>query len=654
MKKHLFHLVVVALTFSFLEAKLPDLTPTKTLSTANEMMRLHASQDHMTPDLMKKVINNYLEELDPAKTYFIKPEIDDWLNPSDELLDKAIIDYKKGDFDLFYKVYDEMVCAIECRNEIERTINLEDLPKDVKPEEFKDMEWVTDKEQLRTRLVRIRALQVESASKLNEELKEKSLQRIAKRQAKNEEEIINPDEDSRRRSVLTKVLKATASALDSHTSYFTPEEAKQFMINVQQRLFGIGAQLRDDVNGFTVIKIVEGGPAAANGELKNGDRIIAVDGELVVGMGIEEAVELIRGPEKTPVLLTVIRDEGEGDAKTESKLDVTISRGEVVLKEARYEVTYEPYGDGVIAYLRLYTFYQDPESSSAADLTRELEKLKEDHKVKGVILDLRYNSGGMLSQAVAVTGLFITKGVVVSIKDNTGNIQHLRDLDGKTIWDGPLLVLVNPASASASEIVAQTLQDYGRAIIVGDEHTFGKGSFQTFTLNSQSGEVNPDGEFKVTRGRYYTVSGKTPQLKGVISDIVFAGPLSQIDIGERYAKYPLEADTIKPNFDDDLSDVPILQRDKIRMLYKYDLQPKMELYAPYMATLTSNSKYRVEHNKNYKAFIEELEKKKKDSSYEYDGEFGQNDLQLTETYNIIKDLILLQEQEALQEKKIAA
>lgn len=597
---------------------------------------------------MQRIFKIYLEELDPTKTYFIKSDIEQWLDPSDELLKKSVIEFKKGKFTAFEEMYEAMSCAIDCRLDIEKEITADQLPKGVDATEFKDMDWVEDQKLLRERLLKIRSLQAETASKLNEELKEKSLQRIAKRQAKNEEEILNPSEEHRKKLILTKVLKATASALDAHTSYFTPDEAKQFMINVQQRLYGIGAQLRDDVNGFSVIKIVEGGPAYQGKELKAGDRIIAVDGEPVVGMGIEEAVELIRGEENTPVILTVIREDEE---KKEEKLDVTITRGEVVLKEARFEASNEPYGDGAIAYLRLHTFYQDPENSSAGDLKRELEKLKKENKVKGVILDLRYNSGGMLSQAVEVTGLFITKGVVVSIKDNTGHIQHLRDLDGATIWDGPLIVLVNRASASASEIVAQTLQDYGRAIIVGDETTFGKGSFQTFTLNNQTGEVNPDGEYKVTRGRYYTVSGKTPQLSGVSSDVILSGPLSEAEIGERFAKFPLEGDEIKANFDDDLSDVPFLQRDRVRMLYKHNLQPKLTKYQNYIDQLKINSEYRVEKNKNYQSFLKELKKKKKDIEDDQEEEFGQNDLQLTESMNIMKDLILLDMQNNSPPKK---
>ena len=183
----------------------------------------------------------------------------------------------------------------------------------------------------------------------------------------------------------------------------------------------------------------------------------------------------------------------------------------MVLKETRLEKSYEPYGNGVIGHFHLFSFYQDPNSSSAGDLKEAILEMKKKQNLKGIVLDLRNNAGGLLPQAVSVTGLFISKGVVVSVKDNTGVVQHLRNIDGQPIWTGPLIVLTNRTSASAAEIVAQTLQDYGRALVVGDPHTYGKGTFQTFTLESANyGKVNPKGEFKVTRGRYYTVSGKSP------------------------------------------------------------------------------------------------------------------------------------------------
>ena len=634
---------VFLIAFSALYAKPADITPKETHQKLEEIMKLHASQKMLNETMVKRSLINFIDEMDPTKTYFIESDIKEWLEPSDALVERVIKDYKEDKFTEFERIHSEMIKAIARRHTLEKQINLDDLPKDVKAKEFKDMKWAQNTDDLMTRLARVRSLQIESSAKFNEEVKEKSIQRITKRQQKFEEDITNPDPVLRERFILSDVMKAITSALDTHTTYFTPEEAQQFMISVQQRLFGIGAQLRDDLNGFTITKIIEGGPAFTNKELKVNDRVIAVNGEPVVGMDIVDAVELIRGEEYTPVTLTVIREsEVEGKKeKIEEKKDITILRGEVVLKETRFETDIEPYGDGVIGYVRLYSFYQDPESSSSDDIQKAIEKLKSEHNVLGLIFDLRYNTGGLLSQAVGVAGQFITKGVVVSIKDETGEVQHLRDLDGKTVFNGPLFVLINRASASASEIVAQTLQDYGRALVVGDDHSFGKGSFQTFTLNTTKNDhVNPKGEYKVTRGRYYTVSGKTPQLNGVISDITVPGPLSETEIGEKFAKFPLESDKIKENFDDDLSDIPFYQRDKIKSLYKFDLQKKVDIYGPYLEMLKKNSAYRIEHDKNYQTFLKEIKKNEVDEESASE-KFGQNDIQLNESYNIMRDLLFL-------------
>lgn len=643
------YLIILFCFLSFVcEGKLPNITPQDVTTKAKEIMKAHASQKKLTPLLAQRILNNYIENLDVNKTYFIESDIEEWIHPSDSLLQQIVDEYEQSRFSTFDNIQNVFIKAIKRRRAIEQKISYQDLPTHVRAEEFKEMPWTKSEEELVNRLKRIRALQLETAAKLNEDMREKSMQRIAKRQAKYEEDMMIADPQERQRLILSQILKATASALDSHTVYFTPAEATQFMINVQQRLYGIGAQLRDDINGFSVIKIVEGSPAAIGKQLKVKDRIVAVNGEPVVGMDIGDAVDLIRGEANTPVILTVIRDikDANGNQK-EEKLDLSILRGEVVLKETRFKSSYEPYGNGVIGYLKLYSFYQDRDSSSATDLEEEINKLKKEHNLEGLILDLRYNAGGLLSQAVAVSGLFISKGIVVSIKDENGRIQHLRDLDGTQTWDGPLIVLVNRMSASASEIVAQTLQDYGRAIVVGDEHTFGKGSYQTFTLaTTEPEQLDPQGEYKVTRGRYYTVSGKTPQLTGVLANISIAGPLSEIDIGERFAKYPLENDYIKSNFDDDLSDIPPLQREKIRKLYKFGLQEKVYTYKPYLETLKNNSSLRLENSRNYQNMIKEI-KKKEDSDTEIVENFGQNDLQLEEAYKIMKDLILMMEEHGI-------
>lgn len=642
-----FFLLIITFAFSAeIFGKLPDISNEDVSSQMSAILKAHAEHKTLNPELIKRSLNNYLEELDPTKTYFIYDDIKKWTEPDEALLNQILNDYSSKNFDTFFQIDNKLASIIPRRHALEEKLEFIPLPTHVKIEEFKDLKWAKNQEELLERLGKIKALQIESSSKLNDDVKEKALQRIQKRQAKFEEDVLNPDPVQKQKFVYTHALKALASSLDSHTAYFTPEEAGQFMINVQQKLFGIGAQLRDDINGFTLVKLIEGGPAANSKELKAKDRIIAVNGEPVVGMDIAEAVELIRGEENTPVTLTIIREvpeEGKPEAKPkEEKLEITIKRGAVVLKETRYDTSFEPFGDGVIAYLRLYSFYQDSDSSSADDLAKALEEIKKDHHVKGVILDLRYNSGGLLSQAVAVTGLFITKGTVVSIKDDSGHIQRLRDLDSKTIFDGPLIVLINRASASASEIVAGTLQDYGRAIVLGDDHSFGKGSFQTFTLGGEkTSDINPKGEFKVTRGRYYTVSGKTPQLKGVLSDIIVPGALSESEMGERFGKHPLANDEIKPNFDDDLSDISFLQRERIRFLYKFDLQKQLKIYEPYLNLLKKNSELRIATNKNYQNFLKEIKKKSEEIDMENPEEFGKNDLQLLEAYSIMKDLILL-------------
>ncbi len=635
--------ILVILFSSNLEAKPPQLTPRDTKTKIEEILKAHVSHQKLTEEIVARAIQNYIDELDPGKTYFLASDIAEWIEPSPELLSQALEGYRKEDFSIFEKVHESMLFAIERRNTMEKEIESATLIKNVPASEFKDVKWANSSEELTLRLIKIKSLQLQTAEKISPETKDQFFLRISKRRLNRESELAGSSAAERKQIVLSYVLKSTSSALDSQTIYFTPSEASQFMIQVQQRLFGIGAQLRDDLNGFTIVRIVEGSPAGQSNKLKVGDKIVAVDQEPVVGMDIVEAVELIRGPQGSSVNLTVLRETKDSDQAKEEKLNIEIVRGEIVLKESRLDTTYEPYGDGIIAVLHLFSFYQDSNSSSASDLAAAIENLKKDHQIKGIVLDLRNNAGGLLPQAVAVTGLFISKGVVVSVKDNTGQVQHLRNIENRKVWDGPLIVLTARTSASAAEIVAQTLQDYGRAIVIGDPETFGKGTFQTFTLESANfGKVNPKGEYKVTRGRYYTVSGKSPQLVGVKADIVVPGIFSGMEIGEKYSKFPVETDQIDPNFIDDLSDVPAIHRSQLNKIYKTNLQTVQTTYQPYLEALKKNSEERLAQNKNYQNLLKEIAKKE-DFADPTDF-FGQNDLQLIETGNIMKDLIYFMEQ----------
>ncbi len=616
-----------------LGAKPPQLTPQDTRAKIEEILKAHVSHQQLTPEIVQRALLNYIEELDPAKVYFLESEISSWLIPSEVTLNQTLKEYKEATFPLFQEIHTAMIHAIGRRSLFEKEIRALPLVENVKAADFKEMKWAKTEEELKERLSKIRSLQLKTAEKLTTGPKEQFMQRLDKRRQTREQEVLGTNTQEQEKIILSYVLKATSSALDSQTLYFTPTEADQFMIQVQQRLFGIGAQLRDDLDGFTITKVVEGSPAAASNKLKMGDKIIAVNQEPVVGMDIVEAVSLIRGPQGSNVELTILRTNNN----QEDKLLVSLIRGEIVLKESRLETSYEPYGDGIIATLHLFSFYQDTHSSSATDLAEAIKTLKQNHSLKGIILDLRDNGGGLLPQAVAVSGLFLSKGIVVSIKDNTGALQHLRNFDNQKLWDGPLLVLTSRTSASAAEIVAQTLQDYGRALVVGDSETFGKGTFQTFTLESANfGKVNPKGEYKVTRGRYYTVSGKSPQLVGVQSDISVPSLVSQMEIGEKYSKFPVATDQIPPNFHDDLADIPFVHRHQLEKIYKFQIQPILTTYRPWIEPLKKNSQERIAQNKNYQNLLQRLSK---EADEELTDLIYHGDLQLTEAANIMKDLL---------------
>lgn len=639
--KRVFLIFTLVFSCCCLHAKLPDLAADDVTRMAKDMMRMHASHKELSPELVERILSCYIDELDPTKTYFVIEDIEPWVNPSPELTNKVLQEYEQGKFSTFEDIHGAMVKAIERQHCLKGQIDEADLPKDVPVRKWKDLKWTEDEDGLLLRLKEVKSLQNDALSTLDDDIREKAMKRINKRTDKYENELLTNDTDARIKKIYSMILKGTAGALDSQTAYFTPSEATQFMIGVQQKLTGIGVQLSDNLNGFLIEKVLEAGPASRGKELKEKDLVIAVDGEPVVGMDILEAVELIRGEKGTPVVLTVLRDVGKGDEKQQQKIDIKIIRDEVVLEDSRIETSTVPYGRGVIACVKLFAFYQDEKSSSADDIVEAIDKVRKEHELEGVILDLRYNSGGMLTQAVDVTGLFINKGVVVSIKDHRGQLCHLRDIDGKRLWSGPLIVLISKFSASAAEIVAQTLQDYGRALIVGDEHSYGKGTFQTFTLGANRGsKVNPKGEYKVTQGRYYTVSGASPQLVGVKADIVIPSNVSELEIGEEFSKYPLKNDTIKANFEDDLADIPFFQRQKIAKMYRFNLQPRLDIYTKYLDVLRQNTEERIKNNKAYQNFILEL-KNKDDSDQELIDVYNQSDLQLNETINVIKDLIFL-------------
>ncbi len=351
---------------------------------------------------------------------------------------------------------------------------------------------------------------------------------------------------------LANFAEAIANTYDPHTDYFAPIARDNFDISMSGRLEGTGAQLQEDEGHLKVVDIVPGSASFRQGELKVGDVILrvaqgAAEPVSVEAMRFDKAVKLIRGPKGTEVRLTVRRPDG-------ATLVIPIIRDVVVIEESYAQSALVKQAGRTYGYLRLPTFYADFNGkggrSSADDVKKELAKLSKDN-VAGVVLDLRYNGGGSLRDAVDMGGLFVPAGPMVQVKAGQGAAKPLADMDPAVQYAGPLVVLVNKYSASASEILAAALQDYHRAVIIGST-TYGKGTVQqVFDLDNavNSPEVQalkPLGSLKLTIQKFYRVNGGSTQFKGVTPDITLPDALSTYAKGEQESEYPLPWDEIAP------------------------------------------------------------------------------------------------------------
>jgi carboxyl-terminal processing protease len=335
-----------------------------------------------------------------------------------------------------------------------------------------------------------------------------------------------------------------------------PTSKEDFDIQMSGSLEGIGALLREDDGMIKVVRIIPGSAAEKQGQLQAEDTILAVaekNGEPVdiSEMRIREAVSFIRGPKGTEVRLTVQKPDG-------SKRTIPIIRDVVQIEETYVKSTVVKNGKNVIGYLRIPSFYRDfaaqsdgKESRNVSDDTQaELLKLKR-QKISGLILDLRNNGGGALTDAVQISGLFLPGGPVVQVKDAQGTVRVLEDEDADVSYDGPLIVLVNQFSASASEILAAALQDYQRAIIIGGEHTHGKGTVQAMMdMNRnlpllQLQKYDDLGALKLTIQKFYRINGGSTQYKGVEPDLVVPSMFDYLETGEKYMDYSLPWDQVE-------------------------------------------------------------------------------------------------------------
>ncbi len=361
-------------------------------------------------------------------------------------------------------------------------------------------------------------------------------------------------------------LNALAQCYDPHSEYMSPSEMENFSINMRLSLTGIGAILRKEDEYSKIVELIAGGPAATQGDLKVDDKVAAVaQGNEpfvdVVDMKLDKVVEMIRGKKGTVVRLQVIP---AGTSDNSKRKVIAITRDEVKLtdQEARAEIIEHKRDDGTIdklGWITLPGFYADMDGSRASgskrksttrDVAALLTRLNKEG-VTGLVMDLRRNGGGSLEEAINLTGLFIKKGPVVQAKDYNKQITVSSDKDPSILYSGPMVVLTSHISASASEIFAGALQDYQRAVIVGDKNTFGKGTVQTLLelsrFMSPFGFKTADaGALKLTIQKFYRPSGQSTQLKGVESDVVLPSRYAHLEVGEDALKYPLPFDEVKP------------------------------------------------------------------------------------------------------------
>ena len=356
-------------------------------------------------------------------------------------------------------------------------------------------------------------------------------------------------------------MNAVATSYDPHTAYFSPRATENFNIQMRLSLEGIGTVLRMEEEQITVVELVPGGPAALGGELHPNDKIVGVaqgdDGPMVdvVGWRLDDVVDLIRGGRGTVVRLAVIPAMTGPDGTKEIRIvRDTIKLEQQAAKSAIKTVIGEN-GERRIGIIEIPTFYSDFAAAQRGDrnyrsTTRDVRRLLNELKqaqVDGVVIDLRQNGGGALQEAVELTGLFIPKGPVVQVRNSSGDLDIETDPDPSIVYEGPLAVLVNRFSASASEIFAGAMQDYGRAIVLGAP-TFGKGTVQTLVnLNRFVPQAEtPLGQIKLTIAKFYRVSGSSTQHRGVIPDIHLPSLYDEDDVGERAQNFALPWDTIKP------------------------------------------------------------------------------------------------------------
>ena len=507
----------------------------------------------------KSLYKSYINGLDPSKRLFLQSDIDEF-SKYETLLDDQI---KTQDLSFFDLTYNRLMQRTEesksyYKNALAKPFNYNEnevLDTDYEKSPYtKTTSELKDRWRKQIKLSTLASLteklefekQKDSLSKTaqtklkKEDLEPKSFEKLEKEtresSLKSLDEVYIFMSDLTREDYFGIYLNNISETFDPHTSYLAPNDKEKFDVSISGKFFGIGARLQKKNDYTEITELISGGPAWRGKELEAGDVVMKVaqgteEAVDIVGMRLDDVVKKIKGPKDTEVRLTVKKTDGSikviSIIRDEVEIEETYAKSSIVEKNGvKYGVIYLP---------KFYIDFADRDGRDAAkDMKIELERLKKDG-VQGILLDLRDNGGGSLSTVVDIAGMFIEEGPVVQVKEVNRDREVLSDRDKNVLWDGPLVVMINNFSASASEILAAAIQDYKRGIVVGSKHSFGKGTVQNvFELNRyiRNSDFGDLGALKTTTQKFYRINGGSTQLKGVASDVHMPDRFSYVEIGE--------------------------------------------------------------------------------------------------------------------------
>ncbi len=577
-----------------------SLVPEERHSSAMQLVSMFIERYHYSPkefndSLSSWILNDYLKSLDFQRMYFLQSDIDQF----EEY--RFVLDQSVGTgnlepaFEIFKRYKDRM------NNRLNYALKVLSTPVDLTKNEEVNLDREkapyakSEKEQDELWLKRIK---FDLIGLILGGKEEKDAREVLEKRYKNLQKALN---QYRSDDVFQIYMGSIMESIDPHSSYMSPKTSQDFNINMSQSLEGIGATLTSENDYITIVRVVPGGPASKSGQLDDGDRIIAVgqgeDGEMVdiVGWRTDDAVQLIRGAKGTTVRLSILKKK---DGANAIPVEIKLVREKIKIEEqsAKKKII-EIKDDGKsykIGVIDVPSFYLDFEGkrkgekdfkSTSNDVRKIIDTLKTEG-VSGIVMDLRNNGGGSLLEAIELTGLFIKTGAVVQVKETDGSVKVNRDNDPSIAWDGPLAVLINSGSASASEIYAAAIQDYGRGIVLG-EQSFGKGTVQNLIDLDKVSGGSKLGQLTLTIAKFYRISGGSTQHKGVIPDILFPSAFDPSETGESSYPTALPWDKITPTA----------------------FQPNSGI-SSYFEDLKSKHDKRTAGNEEYQYFIKDLEKSK--------------------------------------------